>query len=124
LGRLDWQLATVVDTTPETPRATTLTLAVPDWDGHLPGQHVDVRLTAEDGYQSQRSYSIASVPDGRHIQLLIERLDEGKSPRTSPTSFEPATCWNCVDPSAATSRGTSPPAVRCSWSRVAQGWRR
>jgi ferredoxin-NADP reductase len=60
------------------PRATTLTLAIPDRDGHLPVQHVDVRLTAEDGYQPQRSYSIDSAADGTHIQLLIERLDEGE----------------------------------------------
>src|SRR5687768_15271402 len=78
LGRLSWRLATVVGTRDETPRAKTVTLAVPGWAGHLPGQHVDVRLTAEDGYQAQRSYSIASAPDGEQIELMVERLDDGE----------------------------------------------
>jgi ferredoxin-NADP reductase len=55
-GRLDWRVATVVDVRDETARARTLTLDVPDWAGHRAGQHVDVRLVAEDGYQAQRSY--------------------------------------------------------------------
>ena len=55
-----------------------LVLAVPGWPGHLAGQHVDVRLTAEDGYQTQRSYSIASAPDGERLTLTIERLDDGE----------------------------------------------
>ncbi len=66
LGRLTplvWRLAEVLEIVPETPRASTLVLDVPDWRGHLPGQHVDIRLTAEDGYQAQRSYSIASAPE-------------------------------------------------------------
>ena len=68
----------VVDVITETPRVRSLVLAVPDWAGHLAGQHVDVRLTAEDGYQAQRSYSISSAPedDGR-LTLTIERLDDG-----------------------------------------------
>jgi ferredoxin-NADP reductase len=64
LGRLSWRLAEVIEVRPETGRVVTLGLEVPDWDGHLPGQHVDVRLTAEDGYQAERAYSIASAPDG------------------------------------------------------------
>lgn len=76
--RLRWQLAEVVATTAETPRAKTLTLQVPDWPGHLAGQHVDVRLTAEDGYQVQRSYSIASPPENPHLALTVERLDDGE----------------------------------------------
>ena len=59
-GRLTWQIGEVVATQPETARAKSLTIAVPDWPGHRAGQHVDVRLTADDGYQAQRSYSIAS----------------------------------------------------------------
>ncbi len=59
-GRLGWQLARLVGKQVETPRVATLHLASDDWPGHLPGQHVDVRVTAEDGYQAQRSYSIAS----------------------------------------------------------------
>ncbi|HEU4588341.1 MAG TPA: ferredoxin reductase [Gemmatimonadales bacterium] len=73
-----WQLATVVDTVPETPTVRTLVLEVPDWPGHRAGQHVDVRLTAEDGYQAQRSYSIASPPDEPRIALTVERLDDGE----------------------------------------------
>jgi ferredoxin-NADP reductase len=77
-GRLRWQLAEVVDTVAETPRVRSLALAVPDWPGHRPGQHVDVRLTAEDGYQAQRSYSIASPPEESRLVLTVERLDEGE----------------------------------------------
>jgi ferredoxin-NADP reductase len=62
----------------ETPRATTIVLDVPGWPGHRAGQHVDVRLTAEDGYQAQRSYSIASAPDGARLELTVERLDDGE----------------------------------------------
>jgi len=51
---------------------------VPGWPGHLPGQHIDVRLTAEDGYSTQRSYSIASAPSGSRLELTIQRLDDGE----------------------------------------------
>ena len=77
-GRLSWRLAEVRESIAETPRARTLRLAVPGWPGHLPGHHVDVRLTAEDGYQAQRSYSIASAPDGERLELTVERLDDGE----------------------------------------------
>lgn len=77
-GRLDWQLAEVLGTTDETPRVRSLLLDVPGWAGHRPGQHVDVRLTAEDGYQAQRSYSIASPSEGPALALAIERLDGGE----------------------------------------------
>jgi ferredoxin-NADP reductase len=73
-----WRLAAVVDAVPETPRTRTLVLDVPDWPGHRAGQHVDVRLTAEDGYQAQRSYSIASAPQDSRVALTVERLDEGE----------------------------------------------
>ena len=63
---------------PETDRVKTLVLDVEGWTGHRAGQHVDVRLTAEDGYQAQRSYSIASPPDGVSIELTVERLDDGE----------------------------------------------
>jgi ferredoxin-NADP reductase len=78
LGRLSWQAATVVDVVPETPRVKTIAFDVPDWAGHRAGQHVDVRLTAEDGYQAERSYSIASAPDGTRVELTVERLDDGE----------------------------------------------
>jgi ferredoxin-NADP reductase len=78
LGRLSWRLAEVVEVRPETDRVVTLALEVPDWDGHLPGQHLDVRLTAEDGYRAERAYSIASSPDGGRIELAVERLEDGE----------------------------------------------
>ena len=63
---------------PETSRAVTVVLDVPGWPGHRPGQHVDVRLTAEDGYQAERSYSIASPPGDPPLALTVERIDEGE----------------------------------------------
>jgi ferredoxin-NADP reductase len=78
LGRLTWLLAEVVELVPETPRVKSLVFAVPGWPGHRPGQHVDVRLTAEDGYQAQRSYSIATPADGERIVLTVERLEDGE----------------------------------------------
>src|SRR5215211_7986932 len=77
-GRLNWHLADVLGKIAETPRAMSLKLSVPGWRGHLPGQHVDVRLTAEDGYQAQRSYSIASAPNGELRDLTVERLEDGE----------------------------------------------
>jgi ferredoxin-NADP reductase len=76
--RLTWQLANVVELVDETPRVRSIVLDPPDWPGHLAGQHVDVRLTAEDGYQAQRSYSIASAPEDEHLVLTVERLDDGE----------------------------------------------
>jgi ferredoxin-NADP reductase len=77
-SRIEWRLASVVSTLPETPRAQTLLLDVPGWPGHRAGQHVDVRLTAEDGYQTERSYSIASPPEDARLALTIERLEDGE----------------------------------------------
>ena len=77
-GRLTWQLATVVELIDETPRARSIVLECPDWHGHRAGQHVDVRLTAEDGYQAQRSYSLGSAPEDDHQLLTVERLDDGE----------------------------------------------
>jgi ferredoxin-NADP reductase len=76
--RLVWQIGEVVETSPETPRTKSLFLEVPDWYGHRAGQHVDVRLTAEDGYQAERSYSIASAPENERVELIVERLDDGE----------------------------------------------
>src|SRR6266850_1773527 len=78
LGRLTWQLGEVAEVIQETPRVASLVLKVPDWPGHLAGQHVDVRLTAEDGYQAQRSYSIASAPEDSRVILTVERLEDGE----------------------------------------------
>jgi ferredoxin-NADP reductase len=76
--RIAWLSAEVREIVVETPRVKTIRLGVPDWPGHLSGQHVDVRLTAEDGYQAQRSYSIASPPDADGIALTVERLEDGE----------------------------------------------
>jgi ferredoxin-NADP reductase len=79
MAALAWQVATVAALKDETPRVKTLTLEVPGWGEHKPGQHVDIRLTAEDGYQAQRSYSIASAPanDGQ-LELTVERVEGGE----------------------------------------------
>jgi ferredoxin-NADP reductase len=77
-GPLLWRLAEVVEIVPETPRVASLVLDVPEWPGHRAGQHVDVRLTAEDGYQAQRSYSIASAPEEHRLALTVERLEDGE----------------------------------------------
>ena len=77
-GRLTWQVGKVVELVEETARAKTIVLDVPGWQGHRAGQHVDVRLTAEDGYQAQRSYSIASAPEDPRLELTVERLDDGE----------------------------------------------
>jgi ferredoxin-NADP reductase len=77
--RLIWRTAEVLDLIDETPRVRSLVLGVPCWPGHLAGQHVDVRLTAEDGYTAQRSYSIASAPAaGTQLTLTVERLGDGE----------------------------------------------
>jgi ferredoxin-NADP reductase len=76
-GRLSWQTATVGGVTRETASAVTLSLSVPDWPGHRAGQHVDIRLTSEDGYQAERAYSIASAP-GEPLAITVERLDDGE----------------------------------------------
>ena len=73
-----WLPATVTETVPETVTAVTLQLDVPEWGGHRAGQHVDVRLTAEDGYSAQRSYSIASAPDDERLELTVVRIDDGE----------------------------------------------
>jgi ferredoxin-NADP reductase len=78
LGRLTWRVGAVTALRDETPTARTITLDVPGWPGHRPGQHVDVRLTAPDGYSAQRSYSIASAPDGTRIELTVQRLPDGE----------------------------------------------
>jgi ferredoxin-NADP reductase len=76
-GRLTWQTATVDGVAAETAAVRTITLGLPDWAGHAAGQHLDVRLTAEDGYTAERSYSIASAP-GEPVAITVERLDDGE----------------------------------------------
>ncbi len=78
-GRLTWQVATVDELVEETARVKTIALDVPDWPGHRAGQHLDIRLTAEDGYRAEREYSIASAP-GEPVAITVERLDDERSP--------------------------------------------
>jgi ferredoxin-NADP reductase len=95
LGRLTWLVAEVAETVAETPRVRTLVLDAPGWAGHRAGQHVDVRLTAEDGYQAERSYSIASAPERTDgIELAIERLDDGE---VSPFFHEVAEIGDAIE---------------------------
>lgn len=76
--RLSWLLAEVVDSITETPRVRTIVLDCPGWAGHLPGQHLDIRLTAEDGYQAQRSYSIATPEAEERLAITVELVDDGE----------------------------------------------
>lgn len=76
--RLTWQLGQVLAIRAETPRTWSITLEVPGWPGHRAGQHLDVRLTAEDGYQAERSYSIASPPEEGQVTITVERLEGGE----------------------------------------------
>ncbi|MGH8915033.1 MAG: ferredoxin reductase [Acidimicrobiia bacterium] len=85
LGRLNWLAAKVVSRRDETPRVRSIIFECPMWERHMPGQHVDIRLTAEDGYQAQRSYSIASAPEDDHLMLTVERLQDGE---VSPYLFD------------------------------------
>jgi ferredoxin-NADP reductase len=75
---LVWRPATVVGMRTETPTVRTLVLDVPEWPGHQPGHHIDVRLTAEDGYQAERSYSLASAPESAMLEITVERLIDGE----------------------------------------------
>lgn len=77
-GRLTWRGARLVESRDETDSARTLVFEVPDWPGHLAGQHVDVRLSAEDGYQAVRSYSLAAPADGDRIALSVQRVPDGE----------------------------------------------
>lgn len=76
--KIAWRSAVVIDVVQETSDTRTFLLDVPGWPGHRAGQHVDVRLTAEDGYQAERSYSIASPPEEARLALTVERLDDGE----------------------------------------------
>src|SRR5690606_4953553 len=76
--QLAWRVGRLVEGRAESPTARTLVLDVPGWPGHLPGQHVDVRLTAEDGYTAQRSYSIANAADGERVELTVQRIPDGE----------------------------------------------
>jgi ferredoxin-NADP reductase len=76
--RLVWRVARLVESREETGSARTLVFRVPDWPGHLAGQHIDVRLTADDGYSTERSYSLASAADGDLVELTVQRVPDGE----------------------------------------------
>ncbi|MEN3614641.1 ferredoxin reductase [Plantactinospora sp. ZYX-F-223] len=78
MKRTGWWVARLVDRRTETATSGTLVLEVPDWPGHLPGQHVDLRLTAEDGYQAARSYSVSAPADGNRIEVTVQRVPDGE----------------------------------------------
>jgi ferredoxin-NADP reductase len=78
LGRLNWRVAEVLELRTETSQTKTIVFDVAGWPGHRAGQHVDIRLTAEDGYQAERSYSIASAADHSRVELTVERLEDGE----------------------------------------------
>lgn len=75
---IKWRLAKVDSLATETPQAKSISFEVPGWPGHIAGQHVDIRLTAEDGYETERSYSIASAPEDATLELTVERLEDGE----------------------------------------------
>jgi ferredoxin-NADP reductase len=76
--RLRWRVARVVGSQAETESAQTIGLTVPGWSGHLAGQHIDLKLTAEDGYTAQRSYSLGRPVDGERIELTVQQIDDGE----------------------------------------------
>jgi hypothetical protein len=108
--RIEWQVAEVNEIVIETPRVKSLLLRVTGWQGHLPGQHVDIRLTAEDGYQAQRSYSIASPPENDLLILTVERVASMNS--------APVIDSSCGGPSGVILFGPLLRAARCISSLV------
>ena len=78
IPKLRWRVARVVDSEPETGSAQTIGLTVPGWSGHLAGQHIDLKLTAEDGYSAQRSYSLGRPADGERIELTVQQIPDGE----------------------------------------------
>jgi ferredoxin-NADP reductase len=93
-GRLTWRQARLAEVREETASAHTLAFDVPGWSGHLAGQHVDVRLTAEDGYSTERSYSIASAVDGERVELSVQRVPDGE---VSPYLIDVLTVGGAVE---------------------------
>src|ERR687889_857857 len=115
LRRTLWRLAEVIEVVPETPRTKSLLLEVPEWEGHKAGQHVDVRLTAEDGYQAQRSYSIASAPEDERLMLAVDRLDDGEVSPYLTVVLMAGTSWSSGGRSGAILPGRQQTADCSSW---------
>ena len=97
----------------------TIVLDVPDWPGHRAGQHLDIRLTAEDGYRAEREYSIAAAP-GEPVAITVERLDDGEVSPYLTDELRAATRSSCAGRSAGTSSGTRTTSVRSSSSPAAR----
>ncbi len=114
-----WQVATVSRLIEETARAKTIVLDVPGWAGHVAGQNVDVRLKAEDGYQAERSYAIASAPESAKVALTVERIDDGEVSSFLTGTLRVADELELRGPSAARSPGAPTMADRCCSSRTA-----
>ncbi|MBX5460742.1 MAG: oxidoreductase [Steroidobacteraceae bacterium] len=96
--RLDWQTVRVESTEPLGRRARLLKLGVTDWPGHLPGQHADVRLTADDGYEAQRSYSIASAAHEPGVSLAVEHVEGGEVSPYLTTEIRPGDAFELRGP--------------------------
>ena len=125
LGRLTWQTADVTGVVAETQRAKTIAFDVPGWAGHRAGQHVDVRLTAEDGYQAERSYSIASAPDGRRVDLTVVRIADGEVSPYLTDDLQPGDQIELRGPVGGYFVWEPPlTAVRCCWSPAGRASRR
>ena len=124
LRRTLWRLADVIEVVPETPRTKSLLLEVPGWVGHKAGQHVDVRLTAPDGYQAQRSYSIASAPEDERLMLTVDRLDDGEVSIYLTDVLMAGTSWSSGGRSGAILPGRKETADRSSWLEGVRASRR
>ena len=124
LGRLTWRAAQVLAVRDETATARTLALDVACWPGHLPGQHVDVRLTAADGYSIQRSYSVASAPDGSRAELTVQRLDDGEVSPYLTQVLRPGDLLELRGPIGGWFVWRPGAPTRCCCLPVAVGWSR
>ena len=121
LGRLNWKLGEVVELIDETPRVRSIVLVVSGWPGHRPGQHVDIRLTAEDGYQAQRSYSIASGPEDARLMLTVERLADGEVSPYLVDELRPGDNLELRGPIGGYFVWEETVGARCSWSARVPG---
>ena len=111
--RRTWRPAVLVERRLETTSAATLVLDVPSWPGHLAGQHVDVRLTAPDGYQAARSYSLAAPADGERIEITVQAVPDGEVSSFLVETRHPVIRWRFADRSAAGLCGSQKTADRC-----------
>jgi ferredoxin-NADP reductase len=116
--RPTWRVAEVAKIVDETPRVKSLVLDVSDWPGHRPGQHVDVRLTAEDGYQTQRSYSLASEPENARLMLTVELIEAGEVSPYLTSDVRPGDKFELRGPIGGYFVWTVAIAARCSSSLV------